>query len=351
MRAVRLLGQNVLELVEVPVPQPGPGEVRIAMRAAGICGTDLAPYRATGGDRPWPVTPGHEACGDVDMLGAGVTGWAEGDRVVVHPSYGCWQCEQCRLGNNPACRNRRRLGASVDGSDADFMTAPERNLLRLPDDLSYLHGMLLACNFGTAYQAVRRAETGSADTVVVFGAGGVGRAAALTAAAGGAQVVIVDPNRARLDGALGLGIGHGALDRHQLDAVLAELTGGIGASVAIDCSGSPGAQLAALEVCRYQGRVVYVGFNRGELTVRPFQHIVERQLTVIGSTAWPISTWSQMTGFVRHHQIPLDALVGQTLPFGEAAAGFESAARGDAGKVTFAWEPDATAPAADNGAR
>lgn len=341
MQVVLLPGEKEVTLTNYPEPQPGPGEVLIAMRAAGICGSDLHLYRAAKSDRQpiADIVPGHEPCGVIVGLGPGVTNWHIGERVVVNVPTGCGRCEFCRQGWTVSCKDRGKRGITIHGSDADYMVAPTSSLLPLPDEMSFLAGMLCACNVGTAYQALKRLKVSGRDRVVVFGAGPVGCSVLMLAQATGAKTVMVDISEERLRFAEELGANH-TLNPNQNDvaAAISDMTQGRGAEVAVDTSGAPEAQAMMFDTLGYWGRAAFVGMQPGHLSVRPNQ-IIERQLTVIGSAYWSLGIFHEMARFIIDHQIPVERMVVQQIPLNEAVEGFRIADNANTGKVAFVW-PD-----------
>lgn len=341
MQVVLLPGNKQVVVTEYPDLKPGPGEALIALRAAGVCGSDLHLYRATPEQRApvKDIVPGHEPVGVIVELGIGVTGWHVGDRVVVNVPVGCGKCEYCKQGITVSCKDRAKRGITIFGSDADLMTAPTSSLLPLPDDMSYIAGMLCACNIGTAYQAIKRLNLSGRDSVIVFGAGPVGCSTLLLAKATGCQVVMVDVSAGRLDFAKNLGADQ-VINPKETDAAtfVMDWTHGRGADVAIDTSGAPSAQTTMLDTLAYWGRAAFVGMQAGEITVKP-NKIIERQLTIIGSAYWSLGIWGEMARFIVNHQIPVERLVSQTMPLSQAAEGFRIADSATTGKVAFVW-PD-----------
>ncbi|NCW46477.1 MAG: hypothetical protein EBV77_13655 [Gemmatimonadaceae bacterium] len=198
MRAVRLArpGQPVA-LHEVPVPAVGPGEVLVRVRAAGICHSDVH-YRA-GRSRvePLPLTLGHEVAGDVVAVGSAVTTRTVGDRVCLHYLVICGQCEHCAAGREQFCATGLMLGHFTDGGWAEYIVVPERNAVRLPDNVSYEHGAVMMCSSSTSLHALRKARCAPGDVVLVIGAGGLGMSAIQIARTLGASQVVAADRDAR----------------------------------------------------------------------------------------------------------------------------------------------------------
>ena len=195
MRGVVPLGGGRIEVREVPDPRPGPGEAVVALRNAGICGSDLHTAHnswAEIGERQNLVI-GHEASGVVAEVGAGVSPALVGTRVSVYHYRGCGLCRHCLAGEIVFCAGKRGYGWHVHGADADYLLTDARNCCPLPDQLTHLDGSFLACAAGTAYAALRKLEAvPGAPPCAVVGLGPVGLAAALLARAMGWQVIGLD---------------------------------------------------------------------------------------------------------------------------------------------------------------
>ena len=196
MLAAFLPGNSTVRLAEVDRPVPGPGQVLLAMKASTICGSDLrAIYREHLGEGPeayQDVVAGHEPAGQVIEVGPGVHRLGVGARVVVYHISGCGQCDECRRGYQISCTSPQRAayGWQRDGGHADVLLAEERDLLELPDSLSYLDGACVACGFGTAYEALCRVDLSGRDRLLITGLGPVGLAVGLLAQKMGASQVV-----------------------------------------------------------------------------------------------------------------------------------------------------------------
>ncbi len=340
MRGVHLPGGRQVDLRDEPDPSPGPTQVVIAMRASTICGSDLrAIYREHLGSGPeayQDVVAGHEPCGEVVATGANVSGRRVGDRVVVYHVSGCGRCDDCRSGYQISCTSsqRRAYGWQRDGGHADYLVAEDRDLLALPEPLTYLDGACVACGFGTAWEALARVGAAGANGMFIAGLGPVGLAVGLLAHRVGASPVIgADPSSDRRDLAHQLGAVDDVVDLDQPVAdQVAELTGGLGAEVALDCSGVGAAQLEVLRSVRRWGRCAMVG-EGGELVVDVSQELIHRQLTVVGS--WMTSTWrmadllARLAGWELHPE----EVVTTRLPLDSAGEAYRTADMGQGGKV------------------
>jgi len=340
MRGAYLPGNSTVELREVPDPQPGPGQVVVRMRASTLCGSDLrAIYREHLGSGPEAyqgVVAGHEPAGEVLEVGPGCHRVRVGDRVAIYHISGCGQCEDCQRGYLIGCTSplRAAYGWQRDGGHADLLLAEERTCVLLPDALSFLDGACVACGFGTAYEALCRAEVSGRDVVLVTGLGPVGLAAGLLAGKMGSPHRIgveLAPDRLAL--ALSLGavdeVVHAGADAA---AAVRELTGGRGCEVTLDTSGSAGGRLTALQATRTWGRSVMVG-EGGSLTLDVSPVLIHPQLTVYGS--WVTSTWrmARLVADLARWDLHPELTVTDRFPLAETGLAYRSADAGTGGKV------------------
>ncbi len=236
-----LPGNERVELRDFRVPEPGYGQVLVRMKASGLCGSDLRAIYRGNEDSLETYTgciAGHEPAGQVEAVGPGVRSVSPGDRVVAYHIVGCGQCRECRGGWMISCTasgpEHAAYGWTRDGGHADYLLAEERTLIRLPDELRYVDGALVACGFGTAYQAVLRADVSGRDRVVVVGLGPVGLGAVMLSAASGAEVIGVDLVPERLDLARSVGAGHTFPAGDATAEAIRDVTDGHGAEVVID---------------------------------------------------------------------------------------------------------------------
>src|SRR5436190_10744225 len=320
MRGVVFLGGRKLELREYPDPTPGPGEVVVAMKASGMCGSDLHPYRAVGnaaaalglGGGGGPVVAGHEPCGVVAARGAGVSeaDAPTGQRVMVHHYKGCGRCKHCRVGWAQLCRQGIVVyGMTGHGGHAPFICVPAYTLVPLPESIGFPAGASVSCGTGTAYGALKRIDVSGRDTLAVFGQGPVGLSATMLGRAMGARVIAVDVVPERLALARELGAEH-AINAGDADPVKAihDLTRGEGAETTMDCSGSSEGRLGALQSAGTWGRVAFVG-EGGQTTIDVSKHMLRRQLTVHASWTFSAVGQGECARFVADRKIPLKRLL------------------------------------------
>ncbi|MGC9347710.1 MAG: zinc-binding dehydrogenase [Anaerolineae bacterium] len=329
-----LLGNRQAEVRRFPVPDPGPGEVRIRVKAAGICGSDLHFYRSTPEELSIRrgVVIGHEPSGVIESVGPCVEHLHPGDRVTVNHTLGCGHCEYCRAGETVLCTQNLGIAASGYGGDAEVTLMPAGACLRLPDELSYIEGTFIACTGATAFSALRKLSASGRQRLVVFGLGPVGLSAVILGKALGATVYGVDLISERLDFARELGA-DAIVDAAQTDAVAAvrALTDGRGVELAFETSGSPAGQSDAVDVLRPRGKVAFVGLGKGKKSISPEQFI-HKQAVLYGSKVMPVSMYEEMVRFMLRQGVRFEPIVTHRLPLEEGPNAFAAFDAGAAGK-------------------
>ena len=210
MKAVRVPDAGAeFEVVDMNVPEPGPGEVRIAVEACGICHSDVFVKEGQFPGIDYPRVLGHEVVGRVDAIGEGVNAWDDGQRVGVgwHGGH-CFSCEPCRRGDFISCKNGQVTGIASDGGYAEYMTAPAEAVAAVPDDLESAAAAPLMCAGITTYNALRNAGAKPGDLVAVQGVGGLGHLGIQYAHAAGFETVAVSRGTDKRDLAMDLGADH-----------------------------------------------------------------------------------------------------------------------------------------------
>lgn len=345
MRGVRLPGDRKVVFDDVPVPAPGAGQVLVRMRASSICGSDIrAIYRehlGVGAEAYQGVIAGHEPCGEIVEAGPGCRRFGVGDRVLLYHIAGCGVCHDCREGYMISCtgESRAAYGWQRDGGHAPFLLAEESTCVALPDELSFVDGALVACGFGTAYEALRKAAVSGRDRVLVTGVGPVGMAAGMLAKAMGAPDVIgVDLSQSRLDWAQEVGaIDHGVVSGPDTLTGIHGRTGGQGCEVSIDCSGNGSARLLALRGTRRFGRCVFVGEgNRVDFDVSPT--LIHPQITLHGSWVTSIGHMEELVEHLVRWDLHPERTVSHRFALEDAAEAYRVAEEAQSGKVCIVFE-------------
>jgi threonine dehydrogenase-like Zn-dependent dehydrogenase len=350
MKGVVFLGERQLELRDFPDPSPGPGEVVLEIKASGMCGSDLHPYRAPRsggaaaslglGGSGGPVIAGHEPCGVVAAVGAGVpeSVAAVGQRVMNHHYKGCQRCKHCRTGWSQLCRGGITVyGITGHGAHAHYMKAPAGTCVPLPDEMSFEEGAAVSCGTGTAYQALKRIDVSGRDTLAIFGQGPVGLSATLLGAAMGARVIAVDlsPERRKLAKEFGAAE---TIDPKAADVVAAvhALTNGQGAECTMDCTGNAEARIAALKCADTWGRVALVG-EGGQTMFDVSQQMLRRQLTIHASWTFSTTIQEECARYIVKKSVPLKKLITERWKLGQAAEAYALFDKQSTGKGVFVF--------------
>jgi L-iditol 2-dehydrogenase len=289
MKALLLSRYKHLEIVDLPEPVPGPGEVLVRVAACGICGSDIHGYDGSTGRRIPPIVMGHEAAGTVCAWGEGVTGFANADRVTFDSTVYCGSCIPCLRGEVNLCEHRQVLGVSCTdyhrpGAFAEYVAVPSHAVHRLPDNLSFEEAAMLE-PLSVALHAVSLGPVQAGDTALVVGAGMIGLLLVqVLSTAGCSRIFAADLDQSRLDLARTVGATDViAAGSDPVEAVL-EHTGGTGVDVAMEAVGRTETVQASIDSVRKGGTVVLVGNVAPEVAL-PLQKVVTRQIRLQGSCA------------------------------------------------------------------
>lgn len=342
MTGVVLPGNSSVEFRQQPVPKPGYGQVLVRMKASSICGSDIrAIYRehlGVGDEAYQGVIAGHEPCGQIEAVGPGCKKFGAGDRVVLYHISGCGVCEDCQAGYMISCHtpHRAAYGWQRDGGHAEFLLAEENTCVSLPDNLSYVDGALVACGFGTAWEALTRINVDGRDRLLITGLGPVGLAAAMLGRAlGASQIIGVDVSPGRINLARELKLVDEAFrsDGGALDKIKAA-TGGKGCEASIDCSGASSARKLALQGTRQWGRCVFVGEgNDISFDVSPL--LIHPQITLFGSWVTSVPHMEELLERLSRWDLHPEKTVTHRFSLAQAAEAYDVADKGQSGKVVI----------------
>jgi len=290
MKALVLKDYKRFALEDVPEPQLAEDGVLIAVKACGICGSDVHGMDGSTGRRRPPIIMGHEASGVISKIGSTVKQWQVGDRVTFDSTIYCGDCDYCRRGEINLCNQRRVLGVSCEeyrqhGAFAEFVAVPERIVCRVTESLPFEQAALVE-PLSIAFHAVRRTPVSLNDTAVVVGAGMIGLLLVQTLRlAGCGQVIALDIAEDKLKQAAQLGATATVNSRNgQALQEILTLTSGRGADVSFEAVGVGATVDLALRCVRKGGAVTLVG-NVTPQVALPLQVVVTRELTVYGSCA------------------------------------------------------------------
>jgi len=314
-----------LELVERPVPEPGPGKVRIKVEACGICHSDAFTVEGHYPGIVYPRVPGHEIAGRVDALGPGVTAWRVGQRVGVgwHGGH-CGVCVNCRRGDFVLCVVMQVPGIAYDGGYADYMIAPQEALAAIPDDLAAVDAAPLLCAGITTYNALRNAGARPGDVVAIQGVGGLGHLGVQFAVKMGFMTVAIARGADKAKLALELGA-HRYIDSNAEDAAKV-LTGLGGAKVILATVTNAKAMSALIGGLGVDGKLLVVGVSPEPIEVSPLQ-LISKRASVAG---WPSGRAADSEDTMRFSVLEGIRPMIETFPLTEAAKGYQRMIKGDA---------------------
>ncbi|HOQ04600.1 MAG TPA: zinc-binding dehydrogenase [Anaerohalosphaeraceae bacterium] len=348
MKGAILPGNSTAVLKEFDIPVPGHGEVLIRMKSSTICGSDIrCIYHEHLGKGPEGYQPGmiagHEPAGQIVETGPGCRRFKESDRVIVYHISGCGLCNDCRRGYYISCTSpyRRAYGWQRDGGMAEYLLAEEKDLIALPDELSYSDGAQVACGFGTVYEGLEKIGVCGNDAVLITGLGPVGLASAMLARAMGAHKIIgieVIPDRLRIAEQLGLfdvllPAGPGNVQQ------VRDLTGGHGVEKSVDCSANETARLTCIQAARKWGKIVFLG-EGGTCRFQPSPDIIHDQKTIYGS--WVTCLWrmEELVERLVRWKLHPDRLITHRFALAQAAEAYALMASGRCGKVAVVFDEE-----------
>ncbi len=347
MKGATLPGNSTVAFKEYDVPTASHGQVVVKTKSSTICGSDIrAIYREHLGKGPegyQNVIAGHEPCGQIVQTGPGCKRFKDGDRVIIYHISGCGVCHDCRMGYMISCSSEHRAayGWQRDGGMAPYILADEKDLVLLPDELTYTDGAQVACGFGTVYEAIEKVGVSGNDAVLVVGLGPVGLAALMLAKALGANKLIgVEVNKDRIEIAKKLGLVDEAFvpDDNTVENIK-KVTGGKGVEKAFDCSAHAGGRAIAIRATRQWGKIALVG-EGGTVSFNPSPDIIHDQKTIYGS--WVTSIWRMedlVERLVRWNIHPED-LVTHRFSLDNADKAYSLMASGNCGKVAVCFDEE-----------
>lgn len=343
MRAERFYADTKTVVVEdVPIPEPGPGEVLVKVAFCGICHSDLSLINGTFPAQRPVVTQGHEASGTIAKLGPGVDGWSVGDRVVVAAGRPCGGCPNCRRGDVGNCLRLQLMAFAYDGAWAEYTVALAAGLTRVPDNVPLEQAAILADAVSTPFGAVvHTGKVGIGESVGVWGVGGIGtHIVQLSRLVGAAPIVAVDINPVVRDRALELGADHAFDSRDpDLKAKIADVTGGRGLDVAFDAVGLKVTFEQALDCLTVGGRMVGVGMSAESPTVGPTSMFGLFQKKVLGHLGYENSDIETLAKLVSLGRLDLSRSISRIVGLEEIQASIDALDHADGNPIRILVAP------------
>jgi len=343
MRAERFYSDTKTVVVEdVPIPEPGPGEVLVKVAFCGICHSDLSLINGTFPAQRPVVIQGHEASGTIAKLGPDVTGWSEGDRVVVAAGRPCGDCPNCRRGDMANCLQMQIMAFAYDGAWAEYTVALAAGLTRVPDNVPLEQAAILADAVSTPYGAVvRTGKVGIGESVGVWGVGGVGtHIVQLARLVGAAPIIAIDINPAVRDRALDLGADFAFDSRDpELKDRIDEITAGRKLDVAFDAVGRAVTFEQALDCLTVGGRLVSVGMSADCPTVGPTSMFGLTKKQVLGHLGYQNADIETLARLVSLGRLDLSRSISRVIPLEDIRDGIEMLERADGNPIRILVQP------------
>ncbi|WP_085524366.1 zinc-binding dehydrogenase [Tuberibacillus sp. Marseille-P3662] len=329
------LGFGNLDIQDKEEPKPGKDQVKIEVKYAGICGSDIHTYEGNYKVGA-PVTLGHEFSGKVVEVGAGVSEFEIGDRVTSETTfYICGECNYCQSGDYNLCHHRKGLGTQQDGGFAKYLIARKDSLHHLPDhvdDRSAAMTEPLACT----HHIVAKTEINKGDVVVVIGPGPIGLFTAMVAKSRGACVLItgLTNDKVRLDKAEEVGIDYAVNTQEQdIKQLVNSLTDGYGADVVFECSGAVPAAKQGLDVLRKKGQYGQLGIFPQPDVSFDLKKIIQKEIRVVGSRSQKPADWEPSLELMNNGSVNAKALVTHEFDITQWDEAYHAIKSGEAIKV------------------
>lgn len=327
MKAAFYEGNETIRTGDCTPVAPASGQVQVRVSHCGICGTDLHIFHGKMDKRvTMPAIIGHEMSGTIQAIGDGVAGWKAGDRVTVRPLDPCGDCPACRAGHSHICQNLKFIGIDTPGAMQGLWTVPAHTLHRLPESLTMEQGALIE-PIAVACHDVRLGGVKEGEYVVVQGGGPIGALVALVARDAGARVVISEVNPFRIRLARELGIE--AVDPASVDLVklVEEQTGGAGADVVFEVSGSKAGAEMMTRLPRTRGRIVIVAIY-GEAPKVDLFKFFWREIKMLGARVYEPQDFEAAIALAGSGRLPLDKIISTSYPLDQLEAGMRELEKG-----------------------
>ena len=328
-------GIGKIELKDVPEPVAGPGQVKIEIKAAGICGTDLHIWHDESPYRP-PVVLGHELSGVIAELGEGVVGLKVGDRVTSETAgVVCGTCVYCRAGHYNLCIDRLGIGSGIDGAFARYCVVRNDIVHVLPEEIDFASGALCEPLSCCVHGVIEQTAVAAGDLVVIHGAGVIGLLSLQVAKAEGCRVVVLglSADEERLKLARRLGADETVnVEEADVGQIVKGMSGGIGADVVLECSGAEPAASLGLEIIRKRGKFTQMGLFGHPIRI-DFEKVAYKELQATGSFSQKRTAWKRALMLLKEGTVKTAPLVTHRFPLKCWKEAFERLEAREGGKI------------------
>lgn len=331
------LGAGNLEVLDREEPKINADQVKIEVKYAGVCGSDLHTFEGHY-KVAVPVILGHEFSGQVVEVGANVKGIKVGDRVTSETTFEiCGACKYCKEQHYNLCSTRKGLGTQQNGAFAKYIIARKESVHLLPENVDYLAASITeaaAC----AHHSVAKAEIKQGDIVVVLGPGPIGLLVAQVVKSRGAKIVMtgLTKDAGRLKEAKSLGVDYTVdIQQENTDKLVKELTNGYGADVVFECTGAPPSMKMGLDLLAKKGQYVQVGIFPSDEIMVDFSKIIQKELRVVGSRSQNTHDWEATLQLMNSGAINANAMISHQFGIDEWDKAYQAIKSGEAIKVAL----------------
>ena len=317
MKAIKLAEPWKVSCVDIEKPVPKPGEALIKVVTAGICGSDIGAFRGTNGLVSYPRIIGHEIAGEVISIPENnKNGIKPGDRVIVDPYLYCGHCYPCSIGRTNCCVDLKVLGVHVDGGMAEYFCHPADMLLKVPDDMPW-DIIPLAEPLTIALHGIHRLNLKAGEHIAINGAGPIGLLAAMVALHYGAEPIMIDLVKERLDFAKSLGVRY-TINLREEDLVekVSEYTNGRMAECVMEASGANSAIRATLDIVSHAGRIALTGWPKQETPI-PTDMITRKEVDVRGART-SAGEFPEAIDLIYHQKVDARRILTKVISIDEA---------------------------------
>lgn len=306
-----------IEISDVQMPKPKEDEALLRVKTAGICGSDIGAFRGTNGLVSYPRIIGHEIAGEVISIPENnKNGIKPGDRVIVDPYLYCGHCYPCSIGRTNCCVDLKVLGVHVDGGMAEYFCHPADMLLKVPDDMPW-DIIPLAEPLTIALHGIHRLKLKAGEHIAINGAGPIGLLAAMVALHYGAEPIMIDLVKERLDFAKSLGVQY-TINLREEDLVekVSEYTNGRMAECVMEASGANSAIRATLDIVSHAGRIALTGWPKQETPI-PTDMITRKEVDVRGART-SAGEFPEAIDLIYHQKVDARRILTKVISIDEA---------------------------------
>ena len=331
MKALQIPSLQKIQVIDLPKPVAGAGEVLLQLKYVGFCGSDLNTFLGRNTMAKPNVIPGHEIGALIEAIGPDCPADLKvGQVVTVNPYTNCGHCASCRNGRYNACQNNETLGVQRDGAMREYIALPWQKIIPVknitPRDTALIEPM------SVGFHAVSRGQVSDIDVVLVLGCGMVGLGAIIRSVQRGATVIAVDLSQEKLDLAIQAGAAYGINStKEDILTKVMEYTDGMGADVVIEAVGSPITYVSAIDAVSFTGRVVCIGYAKSDVSFQT-KYFVQKELDIRGSRNATPDDFRAVLHFMQQTQMKMDPFISGIIQPEEAQQALEEWSK-DPGKV------------------